>query len=641
MRVDLKKYLFIGMETTRTEFFEKAQELGIVHFIDPQNRRKTEWPADFQNIASAIKVLRSQPVVEQEESDDYFKADEIANAILLLHQQLEKDAEQQRILALEIARVAPFGNYDPEAIALLEKEGKRVMQFFCAKEGVLKNGLPEELIYINTEYGLDYFIGINRHPVQYEKMIEVKPEAPASQLKAQQHRLLKDIQAKEHSLKAYAKYNQYLHHALINKFNTDNRSRTAGFAASTMDEMLFAIEGWVPVDSVEGLNALARTLDLYIEEVAIEQGDVIPTCLKNTGLARIGEDLVHIYDTPSPTDKDPSLWVLGFFSLFFAMIIGDAGYGLVLLLAGLYFQRKQKKITHAGKRFFTLLYMLSCAIIVWGILNTSFFGISIPLDSPLRKLSLITWLAEKKAAYHFAHKDATAAEWISAFPGLEGMTNGEEILKTAVTVNQHSGHVTHAMYDAFANNIAMELALFIGVVHIILSLLRYLNRHISYLGWIVALIGGYLFIPSFLAATSMAQYLLGIDPEAAGSNGLLLIYGGLAFALAASFFEYGVLGPVETLNRLIQLFSDSMSYLRLYALGLSGALVTSTINDLAGNLNFVFAGLLFLVGHLVNLALGIMGGVIHGLRLNFLEWYHYSFEGDGKRFDPLQKIEIE
>jgi V/A-type H+-transporting ATPase subunit I len=65
------------------------------------------------------------------------------------------------------------------------------------------------------------------------------------------------------------------------------------------------------------------------------------------------------------------------------------------------------------------------------------------------------------------------------------------------------------------------------------------------------------------------------------------------------------------------------------------------MTDLAAGMNFVLGFGLLLIAHIVNLTLGIMGGVIHGLRLNFLEWYHYSFEGGGKRFNPLKKIDIE
>ena len=73
---------------------------------------------------------------------------------------------------------------------------------------------------------------------------------------------------------------------------------------------LFAIEGWVPVNKVDRLKEIIGQLNIYEEEIAIEPTDVIPTYLENHGAARLGEDLVHVYDTPSHTDKDPSMWVL-------------------------------------------------------------------------------------------------------------------------------------------------------------------------------------------------------------------------------------------------------------------------------------------------------------------------------------------
>src|SRR5690606_36475467 len=92
---------------------------------------------------------------------------------------------------------------------------------------------------------------------------------------------------------------------------------------------------------------------------------------------------------------------------------------------------------------------------------------------------------------------------------------------------------------------------------------------------------------------------------------------------------------METLN-VIQVFSDVLSYLRLYALGLAGMIVAQTFNELGAKFGIVVGILIILVGHTVNVSLSIMSGVIHGLRLNFLEWYHYCWEGGGKLFNPLR-----
>src|SRR6202041_3430154 len=102
------------------------------------------------------------------------------------------------------------------------------------------------------------------------------------------------------------------------------------------------------------LHQLVNKLQVHVEEIAIEPRDQIPTYLQNEGFCRIGEDVVAIYDAPSARDKDPSLWVLLSFALFFAVIIGDGGYGLVFLLMALYMRYKYTKTSKQGKRFLNL-----------------------------------------------------------------------------------------------------------------------------------------------------------------------------------------------------------------------------------------------------------------------------------------------
>jgi V/A-type H+-transporting ATPase subunit I len=160
------------------------------------------------------------------------------------------------------------------------------------------------------------------------------------------------------------------------------------------------------------------------------------------------------------------------------------------------------------------------------------------------------------------------------------------------------------------------------------------------IGWILFIIGAYLAIPEFLKATSIIHFAFGVNPETAPTIGKELMIAGLGIAIVLSLLKNKIFGLLEATN-VVQIFGDILSYLRLYALGLSGSLLTATINEMAGSLNFVFGIIVLLMGHTVNMLLGVMGGVIHGLRLNFLEWYHYSFEGGGKMFNPLQKKKIE
>ena len=488
------------------------------------------------------------------------------------------------------------------------------------------------MLYVASEHGLDFYVAVNDHPVSYERMIEMKFDRSLNALKKREKEAKAEYQQMEHQLKGYAKYNEYLHHALIEKLNFYNLYNTQTYVQEALGGSLFAIEGWVPTNKVHELKDVVGDLDIYDEEIAIEPTDAVPTYLENQGLSRLGEDLVHIYDTPSATDKDPSLWVLYCFALFFAFIMADAGYGLVFLAMALFFRFKYPHLKGAAKRFLNLFTVLSVGCIIWGTLISSFFGIEMGATNPLRKFSLVQWMAEKKVAYYMAHDDAALKDWIAKYPELATVKNPHEFISF-----MPPGEHKHVILNKMTDNILFELALFIGVVHLILSMCRYVRRNWHNIGWVLFLIGAYLYFPYYLKTPSLLNYIGGIDLARGGEIGLELMLVGIGVAWLLAIIRHGWVGVFEVMV-LIQVFADTLSYLRLYALGLAGAIVATTINEIASGLPLVIAVLLILVSHFINIILSTMSGVIHGLRLNYLEWYHYSFEGGGKQFQPLKLL---
>lgn len=638
MRVDLKKFLFVGSEEERRSFFEEAQKLGIIHFINPNPSSIKEFPQEIHDIVAAIKILRGLPPMEQDDTREYALTDGLVNKILHLNQELIRLEEAERVAILEIARVEAFGDFSHEDIAFIEKEGHRVIQFFVAKSGTSeREDLPEELIFLESEHGLDYFMAINKEPVQYEGFSEMRIDQTVSELKQHLAAIKKEAQDIDHRLKGYQKYNAFLHHALAFKLNTYHLYAAESYSSKPLEGYLFAITGWVPVDKVNQLMSLADETSVHVEEVAIEPGETIPTYLENKGYERIGEDLVGIYDTPSHTDKDPSFWILICFATFFAMIVGDAGYGLIFLLVALYIRYKYTDLKGLGFRVWKLVLILSFACIAWGALTASYFGIQLDVKNPVRKVSLINWLVEKKAEYHFTHRDDVYNEFVKEFPKLREAKTSQEFLHNATVVKEGKVEVEYPMYFKFYDNVLFEIALMVGVVHIIISLLRYLDRNWSAIGWVIFMIGAYLYAPHYLNATSIVHFAFGI-PKNVANNGLYLMIGGISLAFILGLIQHRLKGLLEPMT-VIQIFADTMSYLRIYALSLAGAMVSATINEFAGATIFVLGAVLFIIGHITNIALSIMGGVIHGLRLNFLEWYHYSFEGGGKKFNPLRFLD--
>lgn len=638
MREDVKKYVFIGPEEEKEPFFKKAQSLGIIHFIDPASKSHKDIPEDVQHLTKAIKVLRGLPTQEQEENFNGLDADTLVDAILRLNEKNDQLFEEMRVLTIELSRISVFGNFSLDDIALIEKEGKCKIQFFVARPNLFEDEpTPDGLIFVTSDHGLDYYMSLNDHPMAYEKMIEMKFDRTLAQLKKRYSEAQKEHREVDHELKKYAKYNEFLHHALVDKLNRYNLYNTQTYVQEAMGGSLFAVEGWVPVNKEKLLPEVIGDLSIYSEEIAIEPTDVIPTYLENHRLGLMGQDLVSIYDTPSHTDKDPSMWVLYGFALFFAMIIGDAGYGMIYLALALFLRYKYPNLKGLGKRVLNIFTFLCVACVIWGTLMTSFFGMHIDLDNPLRKVSLLQWLAEKKAEYLIKNDDETVKEWIKKYPDLINATDAHQF----VSFNAHpeSGK-DYVILNRLTDNVMFELALFIGVAHLCLSLLRYVRRNWQNAGWIAFLIGAYLYFPAYLKTPSLLNFVGGVDLVKGGEIGLELMLAGIGIAWILAIIRHGWTGVFEVFT-LIQVFADTLSYLRLYALGLAGAIVASTVNEIASGMPFFIGVLLVVCAHIVNMILATGSGVIHGLRLNFLEWYHYSFEGGGREFEPLKLLKRE
>lgn len=283
------------------------------------------------------------------------------------------------------------------------------------------------------------------------------------------------------------------------------------------------------------------------------------------------------------------------------------------------------------------MFILSTSCIIWGFLTTSFFGLNISPNNPISRFGLFTNLAEAKAEYHLKARDQEYQENVEKYPEIEGAASGREMLSRATIIK--GGVKEYPLYDAYTDQILLEFSLLIGVIHISLALLRYCKRSWANIGWVAFAIGGYLYFPIYLNATSMVEFLGWISRTAAESVGIQLIYGGIGLSIVLALLQKKFKGMGEIMQ-VIPIFSDILSYLRLYALALASTIVAKTFNSMGVQMGFVFGFLIILAGHSVNLLLGTMGGVIHGLRLNFVEWYHYCYDGEGKLFNPLRKLRL-
>ena len=626
MIIQVRKYLFVGAKKELNSFYARAQEAGLIEFIPPKKRR-VEYPEKLFHLIKAIKILKKEPEQLSEKATE--NPDEIAQEVLLLTETIDNGHERIRALKSEIERIKPFGNFSLEEIRDLEISTGKTFHYYCMKSSKVASAtLPESLIPIATAFDMDYFVSLEEESIRHPNLIEMTIRESLSENKnllAATHKEIALAQEKRKNLTAFLPTLKNHLTAILDHFHLE---KAKSESTEELQGEIFSAEGYIPETKIQAITALIENLPVHMEEIAIEKGERVPTYMENEGVNRVGEDLVQIYDTPSITDKDPSGWVYWAFVLFFAMIVSDGGYGSLYLLLGLFLKWKLPKVKSTGRRFINLIIALGTGCVIWGFLTASFFGINLSPENPLRKYSLTEYLTEKKADYHLAQKDDVYAEWSATLPADATPTTGKEFL--------YASGKSEVMIETFTLNLLMEFALLVGVLHIILSLCRSVRSHYANLGWIAFMIGGYLFLPSMLKATTLINILNILSKPLATAIGLQMIYIGLGFALVVALVQKGLRGIGEVAN-LIQFFSDVLSYLRLYALGLAGMLMASTFNDLGASTGPIFGPFIIIAGHSVNIVLGIMGGVIHGLRLNFLEWYHWSFEGGGKLFKPLSR----
>ena len=637
MRVDLKRFLFVGSTSSKKSFLKEAQKAGIIQFVE---ETKTESLSDWsKTIIEAIKILKGfppQPILTEVNPD---REEAIVKEIHAVSDKLKKSEATIAELEGEYRELAPFGAFDPEQMKRIEEKGGLNLQFFALKKGV---EAPEEFILVHSGEELDSYVRIGKGIYHLANAIEI----PMNRSMAAVEKDLADAK-KTHEealkrLEELTSYRDFLSERLVSSLNRDAYNKALKTGKEGAEGRVFSLIGWSPENEIDKLQEMASDHDVFVEEVEVKEGETVPTYLKNEKWGTIGQDLVGIYDTPSAQDKDPSLWVLCFFVLFFSMIISDAVYGLIFLLISLYIWWKHPNLQGLKRRVLNLFTVLSVGCIVWGVLAGSYAGIPLSIDSPLQKVSLVRWLAEKKADYHLEQKDDVYQKWEKEFPAIASAKNGDELLhlgKQPATAEPETSP-SYTILNTFSDQIILELALLVGAIHLLFSMARYSLRNWALIGWIMFLIGGYLYIAPTLNYTSILNFAFGLSKETMLALGADMAIAGFVVMLVLALIQHKVKGVLEVMT-MITILADLLSYLRLYALGLAGAIMSATIYEMSAGMPLFFAVIVMFLAHTVNMLLAVMGGVIHGLRLNFLEWYHYSFEGGGKPFRPLKELKKE
>lgn len=585
MIVEMHKITFVGLEAQKDAFLQRLQEVGVAHLILPSEALEpTDLAKELASVSETRKFLSSKQAQADQRED--LSALDVCERREALSQ---KEARiQTEIVALkkEIALQEAWGDFNPSDIELLRERGLTI-QFFRVPQKVFQS-LPLKDIFhkvISTERGEVCFVTLSSSHISLGIAEEKLSSKSLSALKDDLENKKQELIKIDNEYKLLASYLKVVTEKEAELTDMLAYRRAILNAREEFDGKVFLLSCWSPLPEDDLIKHIGEGFTLYHFSEKAKSNERVPVLLKNKPAFESGEDLVKVYSYPSYQDFDPSGFVLYCFAVFFGMILGDAGYGLTLLALTIFINIKVKTRSPFIVRFLRLMYLLSIATVLTGVLSAGYFGVSLSPENPLSKITLMDF-------------------------------------------NTKEGQ-----------NQIMILSIIFGMVHISGALLiKFKNtRDIAALAWIPVMWGGFFLVKSQMGA--------GVDNPPAK---YVMIAGLILVLLFSSSRRNILLRLLEGLNGLlgiVQVFSDVLSYLRLFALGIATVYMAQTFNMLADDiiksvpyLGYILGGLVLFAGHGVNLLLGVMGGVIHGLRLNFLEWYRWCFVGDGVVYKPFRLI---
>lgn len=602
----MTKYSFILLSGQTEEFLSKIQDLGVIDItrsVKPVDEKSEALLSEADTVKKALNVLNSCDA--EPEKGFRFDGDPV-EAALKAQADVEELKNELSSAKKELSARKPWGQFSTEAIGRLEAQGLKIRFYSCQKKKFDPAWAEIQPLQVVSETDTTVFF-VTVAPVYEEYSFPIEPMAAPEGSVNEMELTIKDLETKLSERKKLLgnlkgcigelrqRYNEKL--GTLDLYLAESATEMAA------DSHLAVVTGFAPTEDDKRLCDAFDALGIYYIHEPATKEDNPPIKLHNNWFAKNFEVLTGMYGMPVYDEFDPTPVLGPFFMLFFAMCMGDAGYGIVLMLIALFMKLKMQG-TSLGKMYRLIGFLGGMTFFV-GLFLGTFFGMSI-LDASwtpewLKALCVDGWFPDGK---------------IAGFP------------------------------------VQMVLAVAIGVLHICLAMIiktiNYTKRFgfsktVSTWGWTTLIVGGIIVI-----ALGMTEIL----SEVAFKWVIIA----LAAVSSLAIFVFNTpgrnplvnigLGLWDTYNMVTGLMGDVLSYIRLYALGLAGGMLGNAFNIMGTmildipvpGVNWVFCIVILIFGHVLNLAMSCLGAFVHPLRLTFVEYFKNSgYEGTGLKYNPLTK----
>jgi len=622
----MKKLTFLVYHKEYDLFLHQLQQLGVLHIQAAENHDDAAAAETINQLTQQLQHVREvkggfmtllalAPDTDlkgkaEEAAAVIEKADELNEAANLTRQTLARAKK-------DVEALQPWGQFDMAQLKRLAESGIR-MQAHVASKKVFDKQLMD---YADQEISRDgkqvYFVTFTRDENEEQLPVQTVQLPEKSLNDAQAELEAATAKANEIGQEQMALAQKHLGDLAALEKELDNRlafEQAKRDTTQAAEGKVKVLEGWFPQDVEKEVTDFLASSNTYYEVREPLSTDNVPIKFKNDGFSRMYERLTKMYGFPSYNEWDPTPIVAFFFTLFFAICMGDAGYGLVITLYGLLgLAGKTKNVPILGDMLSGcegIIVSLGVATTIVGFFLGTFFGINI-----------------------------VEAGWIPQTTALGSLLAWLQ------------GNVPGTTYT-----IQMAGAICIGVFHICLAMvikaLLYTKKegfkaHIATWGWVILIVGGV--ITGVLAlAGAVSEQALEIIVIAIGAVSALAIYvlnnvDRLVKKPIAGIIVNPLAGLYDTYNMASGLMGDVLSYIRLYALCLAGGMLGGAFNMIGDMVRgdslswtIVFAILIYVVGHLFNILMSAISAFVHPLRLNFVEYFkNAGYEGKGVGYKPL------
>ena len=388
MIVKMSKYAFMVYHREYDAFLTTLRELGVVHVKETNsvldNAELQALLAERKQVSTAIRYCKNLNSQTKEVTVAPARGLTKAEGLKLvgkLEEMQEKQAQLQAAkvsLEKDIAYMDIWGEFSYANIRRLKKAGFDVTFFSCpTSKYEPKWGEEYNAFLVNNFQSVTYFVTVTKTgtPIDIDAERPKMPDRGLAKLHLAMEQLLDNIKVLNNQLKEYAaeQYNTLveLEKNIQNEFNLSNTlvqtDREAG-------DKLMLLEGFVPTEEAPAMEVALEKEGYYFQELDIQDGDRVPIKLKNNKFNRLYEPITKMFSLPNYTEFDPTPLFAPFFMLFFGLCFGDGGYGLLVLLACSFFKRK---VNPDFKPYLTLFQYLGLAAIIVGTSTGSFFGIAL------------------------------------------------------------------------------------------------------------------------------------------------------------------------------------------------------------------------------------------------------------------------